>query len=68
MAARIGGRRHWLWRAVDEHGRTLDVLLQEHRDTAAAERFFGRRLIVTDGVPPSRITTDELGRDAAALA
>jgi hypothetical protein len=33
MATRVGGRPHWLWRAVDEHGQTLDVLLQERRDT-----------------------------------
>ena len=39
MAVRVCGRLHWLWRAVDEHGQTLDVLLQAHRDTAAAERF-----------------------------
>ena len=39
MATRIGGWRHWLWRAVDEHGHTLGVLLQERRDTAAAERI-----------------------------
>ena len=67
MLVRAGGRRHWLWRAVDEHGRTLDVLLQERRDTAAAERFFRRLLIVTDGVPPARLTTDKLGSYAAAL-
>ncbi len=40
MATHVGGRLHWLWRAVDEHGQTLDVLLQAHRDTAAAARFF----------------------------
>ena len=40
MALWIGGKLPWLWRAVDEHGATLDVLLQEHRDTDAAERFF----------------------------
>jgi putative transposase len=40
MAVKIGGTQHWLWRAVDEHGTTLDILLQEHRDTDAAERFF----------------------------
>ena len=51
MATRIGGRLHWLWRAVDEHGQTLDVLLQEHRDTVAAER----------------ITTDKLGSYAATI-
>jgi putative transposase len=67
MAMRIGGRVHWLWRAVDEHGQTLDVLLQEHRDTAAAERFFRRLLAATNSVPPERITTDKLGSYAAAM-
>jgi putative transposase len=68
MATRIGGRLHWLWRAVDEHGQTLDVLLQAHRDTAAAEGFFRRRRGVTGGRAPTRITTDKLGTYAAALA
>ncbi|CAA9314785.1 MAG: Transposase [uncultured Gemmatimonadaceae bacterium] len=67
MATRIGGQLHWLWRAVDEHGTTLDVLLQERRDTAAAERFF-RRLLDGAGVAPERITTDKLGSYAAAVA
>ena len=67
MATRVGGRVHWLWRAVDEHGQTLDVLLQEHRDTAAAERFFRRLLAVTGGTAPERITTDKLGSYAAAI-
>ncbi len=68
MAVRVGGRLQWLWRAVDEHGHTLDVLLQEHRDTDAAERFFRRLLTVADGVPPERLTTDKLRSYAAALA
>ena len=67
MATRVGGRRQWLWRAVDEHGQTLDVLLREHRDTAAAARFFRRLLAGADGAP-DRITTDRLGSYAAALA
>lgn len=49
MAVRVGGQQQWLWRAVDEHGQTLDVFLQAHRDTAAAERFFRRLLDVTGG-------------------
>ena len=65
-ATRIGGRLHWLWRAVDEHGQTLDVFLQAQRDTAAAERFF-RRVLAVAGIPPERITTDKLGSYAAAL-
>ena len=66
MAVRIGGKRHWLWRAVDEQGTTLDVLLQERRDTEAAERFF-RKLLVHVGLPPERITTDKRGSYAAAI-
>jgi putative transposase len=67
MATRIGGQQHWLWRAVDEHGQTLDVLLQERRDTGAAARCF-RRLLETTGAAPERITTDQLGSYAAAIA
>jgi AraC-like DNA-binding protein len=67
MVVRVGGRVHWLWRAVDEHGQTLDVLLQARRDTAAAARFF-RRLLGITGAAPNRITTDKLGSYAAALA
>ena len=65
MAVRIGGKQHWLWRAVDENGTTLDVLLQERRDTQAAERFF-RTLLGHTGGAPDRITTDKLGSYAAA--
>ena len=61
MAVRIGRKRHWLWRAVDEHGATLDVLMQERRNTDAAERFFRTLLGHTDSAP-ERITTDKLGR------
>ncbi len=68
MGVRVGGRLYWLWRAVDEHGQTLDVLLQERRDTEAAERFFRRLLTAAGGVPPVRITTDRLGSYAAAKA
>ncbi len=68
MAVRVGSRLQWLWRAVDEHGQTLDVFLQEHRDTAAAERFFRRLLTAAAGAPPERITTDKLGSYAAAIS
>ena len=68
MAVRVDGQRQWLWRAVAEHGQTLDVPVQERRDTAAAERVFHRLLVAADGVPPERITTDTLGSYAAALA
>ena len=41
---RIQGVLHYLWRAVDQHGVVLDILVQERRDAAAAKRFFRRLL------------------------
>ena len=40
----MGGVRHWLWRAVDEHGFVQGILLQRHRDTEAAKTFLIRLL------------------------
>src|SRR5215208_720752 len=34
----IAGRKHWLWRAVDQHGVVLDILVQSRRDKQAATR------------------------------
>jgi putative transposase len=36
---KINGKRHWLWRAVDQNGVVLDILVQSRRDQQAAERF-----------------------------
>ncbi len=47
----IRGQRHYLWRAVDEDGDTIDILLQPRRDRRAAERFF-HRLLTTQGREP----------------
>lgn len=63
---RIGGEQKYLWRAVDEHGQVLDTLLQDHRDTDAAERFF-RVLLGYADAPPERVVTDRLGSYRAAL-
>jgi putative transposase len=65
MRVVVGGVVHWLWRAVNEHGEVLDVLLQEHRDTGAARRFFRR--LVDDHEPPERIVTDGLRSYRAAI-
>jgi len=65
MRVVLGGVTQWLWRAVNEHGDVMDVLLQEHRDTGAAKRFF-RRLIDDQGLP-ERIVTDGLRSYGAAL-
>ena len=39
---RIRGVLHYLWRAVDQHGVVLDILVQDRRNGAAAKRFFKR--------------------------
>ncbi len=58
MAVRVGGELQWRWRAVDEHGQTLDVLRPERRDTDAAERCLRRLLAAAGEGRPERITTD----------
>jgi len=40
----INGRLRYLWRAVDQHGNVLDVLVQSRRNAVAAKRFFGKLL------------------------
>ncbi len=37
---KINGKRHYLWRAVDQHGNVLDILVQSRRNKGAALRFF----------------------------
>ncbi len=39
---RVNGRTHYLWRAVDQEGEVLDILVQSRRDRKAAKRFFRR--------------------------
>ncbi len=65
MCVDVGGVKHWLWRAVDEHGAVLDVFLQTHRDTEAAKSFFHRLLGEYD--VPEVIRTDKLWSYGAAL-
>lgn len=36
----LNGQRHYLWRAVDQHGNVLDILVQSRRNKAAAKKFF----------------------------
>ena len=62
---RMNGRRVYLWRAVDEHGQVLDILVHQRRDADAAERFF-RRLLNHGGNAPERIVTDKLASYAVA--
>ena len=58
-------QQYYLWRAVDSEGKVLDVLLQPHRDTKAAKRFF-RKLLKKQGFVPRVIVTDKLKSYAAA--
>jgi putative transposase len=53
-----------LWRAVDEHGAELDVLVQKWRDKAAAKRFF-RRVLRSNPVPRSIVTDQPRSYPAA---
>ena len=59
------GVRHWLWRAVDNEGQTLDILVQARRIARAARRFISR-LVPRWGVPRV-IITDKLRSYRAIL-
>ncbi len=61
----IQGRQQYLWRAVDEDGDVIDILVQARRDRHAATRFF-RRLLKKQGRTPRRLITDKLRSYAAA--
>jgi putative transposase len=54
---RIRGVQHYLWRAVDQHGVVLDILVQDRRDSNAAKRFFRRLLKELQYVPRVIVTT-----------
>ena len=61
----INGRRQYLWRAVDEDGDMLDILVQSRRNRRAAVRFF-RKLLKRQGGLPRRLITDKLRSYPAA--
>ena len=63
---RMNGTIHYLWRAVDQNGQIVDILVQARRDQAAAERFFQHLLKGTDTVPHT-VATDRLRSYSAAL-
>ncbi|MGW1091389.1 IS6 family transposase [Streptomyces sp. NPDC002596] len=62
---KINGRQRYLWRAVDQDGNVLDILLQNRRDEAAARRFFRKLMKKTRSVPRV-IVTDKLRSYGAA--
>jgi len=61
----IVGRKHWLWRAVDQDGYVLDEIVQNRRNTKAAKRLL-TRLLKKQGVAPKRMVTDKLRSYGAA--
>ena len=61
----IKKQQYYLWRAVDSEGNVLEVVLQRHRDTKAARRFF-RKLLKRQGFVPRVIVTDKLKSYEAA--
>ncbi len=61
----IRGKRHYLWRAVDQDGDVIDILVQKHRNTRAAKRFF-RKLLKGQGSEPWQLVTDKLRSYGAA--
>ena len=64
---KINGRLHYLWRAVDQDGDVLDVLVQSHRDKKAAKKFF-RKLLTGLRYVPNVLITDKLKSYNAARA
>nr|WP_307718117.1 IS6 family transposase [Rhodococcus globerulus] len=56
---KVGEVRTYLWRAVDQHGNVLDILIQDKRDGKAATRFF-RKLLKKHGHPLRVLITDKI--------
>src|SRR5919112_565109 len=65
VVIRIADRKHWLWRAVDQHGIVLDILVQSRRNAKAAERLL-RKLLKKQRIAPRVMITDKLASYGAA--
>src|ERR687893_256756 len=65
VAIKIAGVKHWLWRAVDQAGMVLDVLVQRRRDKRAAKRLL-RKLLKRQCRAPRVVVTDKLASYGAA--
>lgn len=66
MFVSLRGEPYLLWRAVDEHGAELDILIRKRRDKAAAKRFFKR--VLRSNPAPRKIVTGQLRSYPAAKA
>src|ERR671927_1210298 len=65
VVIKIAGKTHWLWRAVDQHGVVLDVLVQSRRDAQAAKRLL-RKLLKRQRRAPRVMITDKRPSYSAA--
>src|ERR1700759_3712309 len=65
LAVMIAGQQFWLWRAVDDEGEVLDLLVQRRRDKTAAVKLM-RKLLKKHGFAPDVLATDKLRSYAAA--
>jgi putative transposase len=65
MAVMIAGRQFWRWRAVDDEGEVLDLLVQRRRDKTAAVKLM-RKLLKKHGFAPDVLVTDRLRSYTAA--
>ena len=65
VAIKIAGAKHWLWRAVDQTGMVLDVLVQSRRDKGDAKRLL-RKLLKRQCRAPRVLITDKLASYGAA--
>lgn len=59
MVARIASETVYLWRAVDDEGEVLDVLVQRRRDKAIALKLM-RKVLKKHGIAPAAVVTDKL--------
>ena len=66
MVCTVAGKRMYLWRAVDDEGEVLDLVMQRRRDIDAALKLL-RRLLRNQPIEPETITTDGLGSYVSAL-
>ena len=60
MVCSVGGKRMYLWRAVDDEGEILDMVMRPYRDVLTATRFLAK-LLLSYKQFPERIVTDGLG-------
>src|SRR5690348_5358952 len=65
VAIKIAGKKHWVWRAVDQDGIVLDILVQSRRNKRAAKRLL-RKLLKRQCRAPRVMITDKLASYGAA--